>query len=51
MDSIFSLIAIIIMALTFIALPVYLLFLTLSSKKVDQQIKNETTNANRTSGR
>jgi len=42
MRSLLGYISLIILAVTFLVLPVYLLFLTFSSKKVDPIIKRET---------
>jgi len=46
MSSIIGWLAIISVAAVFLALPLYLLYLTFSAKKVDQQIKKEISSAN-----
>jgi hypothetical protein len=51
MSSIISWLAIVSVAAVFIGLPIYLLYLTFSAKKVDQQIKKEVTDLRNTTRR
>jgi uncharacterized protein YoxC len=46
MRSLLGYSSLVILAVTFLALPVYLIYLTFSSKKVDPIIKRETTSFN-----
>jgi sensor histidine kinase YesM len=51
MSSILGWLTIILVAAVFLGLPVYLLYLTFSAKKVDQQIKKEVADMRNTNRR